>query len=135
MGQLKVDLRDLDWRPERPLDLHLDLGMGQALVIVPDGICVNATTVMRGGHSDVLGAQAAGPDLHHTVIGEASDPSPLLRLDSTVNFGELRVVNDSREDLVHDRIRDSGRFWRFGDDDETSTDRVPCGVEGPGSEG
>ncbi|MEA2348505.1 MAG: hypothetical protein QOG62_2292, partial [Thermoleophilaceae bacterium] len=135
MGQLKVDLRDLDWRAERPLDLHLDLGMGQALVIVPDDICVNATSVLRAGHTDVLGAQAAGPDIHHNVIGEASAPSPLLRLDSDVAFGELRVVNDSHEDLIHDRLHRSDHFWRFGGEGETSTDRIPCGVQEAGTGG
>ena len=135
MGQLKVDLRELDWRPERPLDLDLDLGMGQALVIVPDDVCVNATTVLRAGHSDVLGAQDAGPNVHHKVVGEASAPSPLLRLDSELAFGELRVVNESREDMVHDRLDRSHRFFRFAGESETSIDRVPCGVEGPGSEG
>jgi hypothetical protein len=134
IGQLKVNLEDLDWRPGRPLDLAAELGMGQLLVIVPDEVCVNVENDMRAGHSDVLGAEAAGPSVHHRVIGEPQAPSPLLRLHSTVGFGELKVVSSSREDLVHDRGH-FDRSWRFGGDDETHTDRVPCGVSPEASGG
>ena len=128
IGHLKIDLNDLDWRPEHPVDLAVDLGMGQATVIVPDEICVDAENELRAGHSDVLGAEAAGPSVFHRVIGEPEVPSPVLRLHSTVGFGEIRVVNESK-DIAHGfRGRDFDRSWRFGGDDETHTDRVPCGA-------
>ena len=42
IGRLVVDLRGLDWSDDTVVDLDIDLGIGQAVVAVPENVCVSA---------------------------------------------------------------------------------------------
>jgi phage shock protein PspC (stress-responsive transcriptional regulator) len=92
VGHLIVDLRDLDWRTERVLDLDIDLGTGQAEVFVPEKVCVAGKTHVGIGESEVAGERNDGLDVDHAV-GRGSTAVPRLEIDADVDVGQLRVVN------------------------------------------
>ncbi len=55
IGRLVVDLRDLEWADDTVVDLDVDLGIGQAIVAVPEDVCVAGTLSARAGHLDLAG--------------------------------------------------------------------------------
>jgi phage shock protein PspC (stress-responsive transcriptional regulator) len=98
IGRLVVDLRDLEWRG-RTLDLHVRTGIGEALVLVPERVCVTGTAQTKAGELLVTGRRSSGLDIDadYTV----ADPQPPeLRLDADVGLGALRVLND--DTATHD---------------------------------
>ena len=92
VGQLIVDLRDLDWSKERVVQLDVDLGAGQANVFVPERVCVVGTTHTGVGESEVAGERNDGFDVDHTA-GAGSSAAPRLEIEANVDVGQLRVVN------------------------------------------
>lgn len=108
VGRLAVDLRDLDWTPSSIVHLDLDLGIGQALVAVPEDVCVNAVAETKAGELQIAGSRSDGVDVQTDGIGETT-ATPRLELDAEVDIGQLQVLNDDDLDLEH------GRFHR-GDD-------------------
>ena len=74
VGQLIVDLRDLDWSKERVVHLDVDLGAGQASVFVPDRVCVTGSTHVGIGESEVAGERNDGVDVNHAVGGGLDAP-------------------------------------------------------------
>jgi phage shock protein PspC (stress-responsive transcriptional regulator) len=107
IGQLLVDLRDLDWSQDTELDLDVDLGIGQAVVAVPENVCVSADIDATAGHLDVAGTDSDGwdPDIAEDV---ADASPPRLNLVGEVDLGEFLVVNDDDVDLdnLHGRWHD-----------------------------
>jgi phage shock protein PspC (stress-responsive transcriptional regulator) len=94
VGQLTVDLRDLDWKKERVVRHKIDLGAGQANVFVPEQVCVVASTHTGVGESEVAGERNDGVDVDHKV-GAGSSAEPRLELDANVDVGQLRVINSN----------------------------------------
>jgi phage shock protein PspC (stress-responsive transcriptional regulator) len=92
VGQLIVDLRDLDWSKERVVHLAVDLGAGQANVFVPERVCVAGSTHTGVGESEVAGERNDGLNVDHTAAA-GSSASPRLEIDANVDVGQLRVVN------------------------------------------
>ena len=92
VGQLIVDLRNLDWSKERVVDLDVDLGAGQASVYVPDSVCVMGSTHVGAGESEVAGERNEGTDVDHDV-GSGATAVPRLVIDAEVGLGQLRVIN------------------------------------------
>jgi phage shock protein PspC (stress-responsive transcriptional regulator) len=92
VGQLVVDLRDLDWSKERVVQVDVDLGAGQANVFVPQRVCIVGSTHTGAGESEVAGERNEGVDVDHTA-GTGSRAVPRLELDANVDVGQLRVIN------------------------------------------
>ena len=115
VGRLAVDLRELDWSDDEVLALDVDLGVGQALVAVPEDVCVTAELDSQAGSLELAGSQSQGfdPELD---TRDPSAPTPRLELTGEVDFGEFLVINDDDADLD-----DQGRgHWQRlnGSDDE-----------------
>ena len=92
VGQLTVDLRDLDWTKARVVRLDVDLGMGQANVFVPERVCVTGKTHVGVGESEVAGEQNGGFDVDHgPAAGSTSEPR--VEINADVDVGQLRIVN------------------------------------------
>jgi len=109
-GELVVDLRDLDWRDDRRVVLDLDVGMGHAVVYVPEAVCVGVRSDIGAGHADVLGRDAAGVDVEHDATREPPAGAPGLTLDVRMGMGAFEVLH---------RPRDGGReFGANGDFDD-----------------
>jgi phage shock protein PspC (stress-responsive transcriptional regulator) len=92
VGEMTVDLRDLDWTPDTVVDLNVDLGIGQAVVAVPSDVCVTTDFDTRAGDLQVAGDDAGGVDVHSQANAGAT-ATPRLQLTGEVDLGELRVVN------------------------------------------
>ena len=92
IGQLIVDLRDLDWSEERVVNLDVDLGIGQASVFVPENVCVSGSTHVGAGESEVAGERNEGTDVNHDV-GAGATAVPRLVIHADTDLGQLRVIN------------------------------------------
>jgi phage shock protein PspC (stress-responsive transcriptional regulator) len=114
VGRLVVDLRDLDWKRERLVQLKVELGAGQANVFVPEKVCVSGSSHLRAGESLMAGETNDGWDVDQT-IEPGSSAVPRLELDANVDFGQLRVINSDTASVDRDGLG-PGRFGpgRFG---------------------
>ncbi len=115
-GELVVDLRGLDWPEGRRVALRLDVGMGHAVVYVPETVCVGARSDIGAGHADIFGRDAAGVDLKHDVERAPARGAPGLRLDVQMGMGAFEVVHRS------DDPRAQRRYEEFGSE-RSSTER------------
>ena len=100
-GRLAVDLRQLDWKRDRVVDLGLDLGMGEAVVAVPESVCVAADAHVGAGVIQATGDEVDGLGVDEQG-GLGSTQVPRLNLDANVDMGALRVVADDDVDLDDD---------------------------------
>ena len=98
VGRLAVDLRDLNWRSDQVVRLQLELGTGQADLLVPENVCVKGSTHVGFGESQVVGERNDGVDVDHAP-GTGSTATPRLELDAEVDIGQLRVVNSDTADV------------------------------------
>lgn len=96
VGQLRIDLRDIDWAKTQVLRLKVDLGAGQAEVFVPSSVCVTGRSHVGAGEGLVAGQQFDGLDVDHTDRYAAR---PRLELDADVQVGQLRVINSDTADI------------------------------------
>jgi phage shock protein PspC (stress-responsive transcriptional regulator) len=107
IGKLAVDLRSLDWKQGTVLNLDTRLGAGELVVAVPGDVCVDATTHTGAGESRVTGFRSDGFDVQNDQNTGAT-ATPRLRLDASLDAGELRVVNDDAMDILgHHGFHDS----------------------------
>ena len=111
IGRLDVDLRDLDWGPREVIALDVDLGIGQANILVPENVCVDADVEAKSGSLVVAGEQQEGFGVDVTQSAP-STATPRLELTGGVQIGELRVLNDD------DRQLDVRHFGVDGDGGE-----------------
>jgi hypothetical protein len=116
IGEISVDLRQLDWKAEDVVYLDLDIGFGAATVAVPADVCVVADAHAGAGDLIVAGERADGLDVDNNQ-GAGSTATPRLELDANLEVGELRVLNDDAAPL--DEHRGFGR-----DDSERATLRA-----------
>jgi len=98
IGRLAVDLRGLDWHPGTVVSLHTRLGLGEMVIAVPQNVCVEATTHTGAGDTHVVGVHEDGVDVQNDQNAGAT-ATPRLQLNSSLDAGELRVVNDNAVDI------------------------------------
>ncbi len=118
MGELVVDLRGLDWSGGRRLDLALDLGVGYAVVLVPEEVCVGARNDIGAGYADVLGRDAGGVDVVHDVPRTPAAGVPGLTLDVEVGMGAFEVLHRPTDAADPERPRgfDDEGYYETRDD-------------------
>jgi phage shock protein PspC (stress-responsive transcriptional regulator) len=97
IGELVVDLRDTDL-PKGDVPLDLDVGIGEARVIVPDNVCVVTDADIGVGNVHVLGRDHGGVDVAYQDAPEAKPTTTRLLVHGDVGVGELRV-HDSQDEL------------------------------------
>jgi phage shock protein PspC (stress-responsive transcriptional regulator) len=116
IGELDVDLRDLDL-PAGRTDVAVDVGMGDAVVWVPEEACVTSDVAIGVGGADVFDRDNTGVDV---AFDEAATPragQPHLHIDADVGIGVIEVVREGfAPDWLHDRDRGFGRSRLFDDD-------------------
>ena len=119
LGELTVDLRDLDWSGGRRVALELDVGVGHAIVLVPESVCVGARTSVAAGTSDVLGRRTEGAEIDHDVRRTPPPGAPGLTLDVEMGLGAFEVRHelpyDGRPGSVDRGARAGGRSTRAAD--------------------
>jgi hypothetical protein len=98
--------------------------MGEAVLIVPEGVCVATKAHLGAGDAWVFDRDSGGLDVDVDESPSAPAGTPRLAVDAEVGFGELRIG--------HDRQSDHGPPWRdedweFGEDeDRAGAPNVGC---------
>ena len=98
VGQLIVDLQQLQLRPGQTVNVSTDLGVGQSIVSVPPNACLEVDAHGSAGELYVRGQRSEGvdPDL------SASPPRtgvPRIVLDADIDLGQLLVSERPADQL------------------------------------
>ncbi len=92
-GRLEVDLRDVAF-PPGTTRLHVRLGMGELVVLVPRDVCVTTSAQIGGGYVGALEQRSGGLDIDWTEHPVSSSPrTPRLALDGSIGLGALLVAD------------------------------------------
>lgn len=111
MGELVVDLRDVDL-PAGTTRLEIDLGIGHAVVRVPEDACVSSDVQIGAGHAQVLDRSSDGLDVDLASAATPDGDGPRLALDGELGIGALEVVRGDdplpsrRDDWWDDNVTD-----------------------------
>ena len=108
-GELTIDLRDVDF-PAGEREIDVEVGLGEAIVLVPRDVCVTTRAELGAGEVDRFGVENGGVDID--IEDELSGPAgtPRLIVDAEIGLGALRVAHQPRD--WHD---DFGGFRGRGD--------------------
>ena len=94
LGQLDLDLRDLDLPPgDTPLEV--DLGIGDLRIAVPDDVCVASKVEIGAGEARVLGRVNDGVDVSYEEHPEAPPSVSRLLIDAEIGLGAIEVRDAS----------------------------------------
>jgi phage shock protein PspC (stress-responsive transcriptional regulator) len=117
IGSLTVDLTDLDLPADETTTLALDVGLGEAVLYVPEEACVSSDVQIGVGASDVFDRDNDGVDVSYVEDSPAPAGRPKLHIVADVGVGVIEVV---REGFVRDQFRGDHSFnsdRSFGLDD------------------
>lgn len=118
IGELVVDLRDANL-PRGDTPLELDLGMGEANVIVPGDVCVATTAEIGMGEVDVFDRHNEGVDLDWEDQPGAEGGARRLVVDAQIGMGAFYVG--------HERTRDRfGHRHHLDDDGSDEAGNTAC---------
>jgi phage shock protein PspC (stress-responsive transcriptional regulator) len=96
-GHLEVDLRDVAF-PAGTTRLHVRLGMGELVVLVPRDVCVATSAQIGGGYVGALEQRSGGLDIDWSEHPAPPSPrTPRLVLDGSVGLGALLVADHPLE--------------------------------------
>ncbi len=114
MGELVVDLRDLEL-PSGDTRVNLDVGIGEARLIVPEDVCVASAADIGIGGVDVFGRDNGGIDVDWDDRPRAATGRSRVVVSADVGVGALVVR--------HDRSDEFGDGPRFGGGPRFDRDR------------
>jgi hypothetical protein len=98
IGRLIVDLRQTDL-PPGDVPMQLDLGIGDARVIVPDGVCVATKAHVGVGEARTFERHSDGIDVDVDDRPDAPPTRTRLLVDADVGVGSLRVGHSAVDPL------------------------------------
>src|SRR3954454_8634079 len=101
VGRLVVDLRDADL-PAGDRRLHVDLGVGQAVLVVPRDVCVTTDARLGAGQANVFGRGSGGVDVDWQDERVAPAGTTRLVLDGDMGVGELDVTYEDPDSFARD---------------------------------
>ena len=91
-GRLEVDLRDVAF-PPGDTHLHVGLGVGELVVLVPRGVCVATSAQIGGGYVGALEQRSGGLDVDWSERPSPPRHTPRLVLNGDVGLGALLVAD------------------------------------------
>jgi phage shock protein PspC (stress-responsive transcriptional regulator) len=91
VGQLVVDLRDANL-PAGDRRVHIDLGVGQAVVVVPRDACVASAATVGAGQVSVFDHGSGGVDVDWQDERRASAGRTRIVVDGDVGVGQLAIT-------------------------------------------
>jgi phage shock protein PspC (stress-responsive transcriptional regulator) len=91
-GRLEIDLRDLAF-PAGTTQMHVRLGVGELVVLVPRGVCVATSARIGAGFAGALERRSAGLDVNWSERPTPPPAIPRLLVDGTVGLGALLVAH------------------------------------------
>jgi phage shock protein PspC (stress-responsive transcriptional regulator) len=93
MGDLVVDLRDAGLTAgDQTIDL--EVGIGRALLVVPEDVCVASEATVGAGAVDVFDQTNAGIDIDWEETQDTRAEVPRVLLDAEVGLGAVQVTHD-----------------------------------------
>ena len=92
IGELVVDLRQTDL-PSGDVPLGIDLGIGEARLIVPDDVCVATDAQVGIGEVRTFDRHNGGVDVDVDDLPDASADTTRLLVKADVGVGSLRIGN------------------------------------------
>jgi hypothetical protein len=118
MGSLTVDLRGVEF-PTGDRRLKLKVGIGEAVLLVPENVCVASEAQVGVGDAEVFTQNQSGVDVDWQDPRVAKPTMSRLVLDASVGVGHLQVG--------YDRNSWQGfRFRGYGDRFFDSPDNLAC---------
>ena len=90
MGELVVDLRQTDL-PAGDVPVKIDLGIGEARLIVPDDVCVATDAQVGIGEARTFERHNDGVDVDVDDLPDASPDTTRLLVKADVGIGSLRI--------------------------------------------
>jgi phage shock protein PspC (stress-responsive transcriptional regulator) len=94
MGELDIDLSAVDL-PAGQTDMHVELGVGHAVVRVPQEACVSSDLQIGVGQASVLDRGSGGVDVVFAQAAAPTSDAPRLHVDGDVGLGAFEVVRGS----------------------------------------
>jgi phage shock protein PspC (stress-responsive transcriptional regulator) len=91
-GRLEIDLRNVAF-PAGTTRLHLRLGVGEAVVLVPKNVCVATSASIGGGYVGALENRSGGLDIDWSERPVPPLGTPRLLVDGSVGLGALLVAD------------------------------------------
>jgi phage shock protein PspC (stress-responsive transcriptional regulator) len=91
-GRLEIDLRGIAFPPGNTV-LHVRLGAGELVVLVPRGVCVATSAHIGGGFVGALEGRSGGLDVDWAERPLPPPRTPRLVLDGRVGLGALLVAD------------------------------------------
>ncbi len=91
-GRLEIDLRGVAFPPGNT-QLHVRLGVGEVVVLVPHGVCVATSARIGGGYVGALESWSSGLDVKWVESPIPPPHTPRLVLDGNVGLGALFVAD------------------------------------------
>jgi phage shock protein PspC (stress-responsive transcriptional regulator) len=91
-GRLEIDLRKFAF-PAGTTQLHVRLGMGELVVLVPRGVCIATSARIGGGYVGALERRSAGLDVNWSERPSPPPDTPRLVVDGNVGLGALLVAD------------------------------------------
>ncbi len=97
VGQVKIDLRELDFAPGETITVPAELGIGQLVISVPSNVCVTGHAEAKAGELLVRGESNSGARPEFDRVAPVGSTQPILDLDAELQFGQV-VVTDRGPD-------------------------------------
>ena len=95
------------------MPVKVDVGMGEAVLLVPPQVCVATKAHVGAGEVVVFDRHNEGLDVDVTDLRIAGEGNPRVLLDADLGMGSLRVTHEDFVDDFHDfrdvRFRGDGR--------------------------
>jgi phage shock protein PspC (stress-responsive transcriptional regulator) len=108
IGRLVVDMRNAKL-PAGDQRLHVDLGVGQAVLVVPRDVCVTTAAKVGAGQVGVFDRNSGGVDVDWQDERQAPAGTTRLVVDGDIGVGELDVTYEDPDRFTHDNIGNDGR--------------------------
>lgn len=92
VGRLEIDLRGIAF-PPGSTELNVRLGIGELVVLVPHGVCVETGARVGGGYVGALEDRSGGFDVDWSQRPSAPTSTPRLVVEGRVGLGALLVAD------------------------------------------
>jgi phage shock protein PspC (stress-responsive transcriptional regulator) len=106
IGRLVVDLRDAHL-PAGDRRMHLDVGVGQAVLVLPRDVCVTTAAKIGVGNVAFFGRDSGGLDLDWQDERTAPPGTTRLVVDGDLGVGELAVTYEDPDQFAKDHGGDN----------------------------